>query len=253
MTYTVIIAEDDPLQARLLEQFCTKEGLQVFGAVSSGRRLIEEVTAGRPDLVIADITLKRQDGISAIREMIGDGLAPVVILVSGSVDPEHLLAGYDIAAVDYVRKPILRARFKQAVDRAKARVDARRRAAALPDQVNFITCKVRYRDLQFAEPQLLYAERTMLRKTKVVLSDGTHFLTSTPLHDIQAQCSERIVFSHRSYLVNTARIAAIETVPGGSRRNYEITLIGCPVKVPLTPTYYGECRQQMESFTGGPL
>ncbi|MFN0224199.1 hypothetical protein [Paenibacillus sp. KR2-11] len=88
-----------------------------------------------------------------------------------------------------------------------------------------ISCKVNHRDLPFAEHQLLYAERTLLRKTKVYLGDGTSFLTGTSLNPIKAQCSGRIVFSHRSFLVNTRCIASIEAVTGHSRTSYAITLI----------------------------
>lgn len=70
-----------------------------------------------PQLVLLDLKLPRVDGLEVLRRLRADPitrLQPVVILTT-SVEQQDILAGYELGANSYIRKPVDFAQFLEAV------------------------------------------------------------------------------------------------------------------------------------------
>ena len=76
----VLIAEDETLIRLDLAETLTELGLEVVGAVGNGQLAVDSARALQPDVVLMDVSMPIRDGISAAREIIGSGVAPVVLL-----------------------------------------------------------------------------------------------------------------------------------------------------------------------------
>ena len=76
----VLIAEDETLIRLDLAETLTELGLEVVGAVGNGQLAVDSARALRPDVVLMDVSMPIRDGISAAQEIIGLGIAPVVLL-----------------------------------------------------------------------------------------------------------------------------------------------------------------------------
>ena len=84
----LLIAENDKINANLLEQTLTNQGFRVAGIASSGEQAIELALQSRPDLMLTNVNLNGAiDGIDAA-SVIGALLKIPVIFVSGSYQPE---------------------------------------------------------------------------------------------------------------------------------------------------------------------
>jgi DNA-binding LytR/AlgR family response regulator len=248
--YKVLIAEDDFHQMSLLKRCATEMDLVIVSTVSSGIRLIEETKLHKPDIILLDIGLKKLDGISAIKEIHAAGLYPQMIFVSGSLNPEHLLAGFELESVDYITKPINENRFKKAIHKAKEQIHARILLDAdNQETINWVVLKQNYRDVTVAENQIIYVEKDKLFRNKYIvhLKDGTIVETSTQLKEIKEMCSDNLVHSHRSYLVNVLYITAIQP-DGHINKSYNISLSHTPDKVPLTKKNYNEAAEVFAKF-----
>lgn len=242
----VIIAEDDSIQAELLKRYAARMGLTVVSCVSSGNRLIEETVSLQPDLLLMDIGLRKLDGISAYKCICEAGYTPFLILISGSTQTEHLLAGFECRSIDYLVKPVDWVRFEKSIERAKIMIHYKRMKVAAPQSTHWIKLKQKYRALTVAEDQIVYVEKSksFRNKSVVCLADGKVEETNTSLKEIMDQCTDSLVMPHRSYLVNVKFIASVEadaSIPG----NYLATLHRGDKKIPVSRRSYHDLQAKL--------
>lgn len=102
----VLVAEDDPYFARVLEKRLTAEGYQVQTA-KDGRDGMKAIVAWEPDLVISDWMMPEVDGLE-LCQSVKTGLresAPYFILLTARGELSDRLLGLDTGADDYLVKP----------------------------------------------------------------------------------------------------------------------------------------------------
>lgn len=102
----VLIAEDDPVYASLLEGMLLAEEHDVCGIVREGRAVPEAVRRLKPDVVLMDLHLEDGlSGVAATRELLRLVSVPVII-VSGTDNPEDLEAVAGSGALGFIKKPV---------------------------------------------------------------------------------------------------------------------------------------------------
>ncbi len=101
---TIVIVEDDPNIADLVELYLRREGFRVLQATDAGRAQ-EMVGRERPRLVVLDLGLPgQQDGFDVCRHLQDNGAVPVLILTARDSEIDRVL-GLELGADDYVTKP----------------------------------------------------------------------------------------------------------------------------------------------------
>ncbi len=101
----ILVAEDDEILFKVLEEKLKGEGFSVEG-VGSGDKVLESVKKVSPSLVLLDLILPVKDGLTALREMKEDPEAskiPVVVL-SNLGEDEEIKTALRLGAVDYLVK-----------------------------------------------------------------------------------------------------------------------------------------------------
>ena len=103
---TVLVVDDDPVIVRLLQVNFEMEGYTVLTA-ADGAEAIDQVRAGRPDVVVCDIMMPKLNGLEVVERLRADeDTADVpVILLSAKAQTSEIQRGIDIGAADYVTKP----------------------------------------------------------------------------------------------------------------------------------------------------
>jgi two-component system response regulator AdeR len=99
----VLVVEDDPEIALLLERYLTRSGYRTVRA-STGLTALSHLQMLRPDLVVLDVGLPDIDGFDLLAKIRRDSLVPV-IFVSAMDDDTDKLLGLKLGADDYVTKP----------------------------------------------------------------------------------------------------------------------------------------------------
>src|SRR5262249_53230391 len=85
----VLLAEDHPTMAdRLAELLCQE--FDVVGVVSDGVALVQAARTLDPDVVVADISMPRMNGLKAVEQLRNEHCRAKFVLLS--VDPEESLA-----------------------------------------------------------------------------------------------------------------------------------------------------------------
>ena len=102
--WQVLIVEDDQRLAELTQEYLESNGLKV-AIESDGARAVARILADKPDLVVLDLMLPGEDGLSICRKVRGQFAGPILMLTARTDDMDEVL-GLEMGADDYVCKPV---------------------------------------------------------------------------------------------------------------------------------------------------
>ncbi len=118
----VLIIEDDDRLASLTRDYLEANGFKVT-VEADGARGVERIVDLQPDLVILDLMLPGEDGLSICRRARPDYAGPILMLTARTDDMDQVL-GLEMGADDYVPKPVqprvLLARMRALMRRSEA-------------------------------------------------------------------------------------------------------------------------------------
>ncbi len=104
-SWQVLIVEDDERLAELTREYLQANGLTV-SIESDGSRAAARILAERPALVVLDLMLPGEDGLSICRKVRSGGYdGPIMMLTARSDETDQVL-GLELGADDYVLKPV---------------------------------------------------------------------------------------------------------------------------------------------------
>jgi two-component system response regulator BaeR len=125
---TILVVEDEPRLADILEEYLRRDGYRTERA-ASGPRALELWRAARPDLILLDLMLPGLDGLEVARRVRAESEVPIIMLTARNEEVDKLV-GLGVGADDYVVKPYspreVVARVKAVLRRASGRVQAPR-------------------------------------------------------------------------------------------------------------------------------
>ena len=99
-----MLVEDDLRLSELVRTYLQNNGFRV-SVEHRGDRVVDHVRRESTDLVILDLGLPGQDGLSVCRELRAAHSMPILILTARESDIDHVL-GLELGADDYVIKPV---------------------------------------------------------------------------------------------------------------------------------------------------
>jgi two-component system OmpR family response regulator len=100
---TILIVEDDPEISRLVADFMRREGFEVVCA-GDGTAMNAALQRLRPDIIILDLMLPGEDGLSICRRLRADDNIPILMLTAKSDEVDRVV-GLEMGADDYLAKP----------------------------------------------------------------------------------------------------------------------------------------------------
>ncbi len=126
----IVVVEDDPEIRSLLKDYLQRQGFRVDAA--DGAPALDRLMAqlGEPDLVVLDIMLPGEDGLSICRRLRAASRVPIIMLTARGEDIDRII-GLEIGADDYMAKPFnpreLTARIRAVLRRLEGPAEPRRR------------------------------------------------------------------------------------------------------------------------------
>ncbi len=160
----ILVVDDDREIRTLLGEYLQKQGYRVT-ALADGKGLRAVVENSHPDVIILDVMLPGDDGLTLCRELRARSTVPIIMLTARGEETDRIV-GLELGADDYVAKPFspreLLARIKSVL----------RRARALPDNMKSVESGV----FRFAGWTLDCATRNLTSPQGVVVAlSGTDF------------------------------------------------------------------------------
>ena len=100
----ILVVDDDPDLRTLITDFLSAHGFAVAAVANAGdmRRAIEEQ---HPDLVILDVMMPGEDGLSAARHLAAEPGGPAIVMLSALGSETDRIIGLEVGADDYLPKP----------------------------------------------------------------------------------------------------------------------------------------------------
>ncbi|MDP1929791.1 MAG: response regulator [Thiobacillus sp.] len=129
-TQRILMVDDDAALRELVTSYLGASGYQVEG-VGDGAAFRASMAAHGADLVVLDLMLPGEDGLSLLKWLRADGGGPPVIIVSARGEEVDRVVGLEVGADDYLAKPFgpreLLARVRAVLRRgsSKAETDAK--------------------------------------------------------------------------------------------------------------------------------
>ncbi len=121
----VLIADDEPLATERLQLLLARsQGASLVGTAADGESAVTLSQELSPDLLLLDIAMPGLDGIEVARTLARQRPAPAVVFVTAF--DQFAVAAFEVAAVDYLMKPVEPGRLQAALDRARDYVERRR-------------------------------------------------------------------------------------------------------------------------------
>lgn len=112
----VIIAEDDPMVREIDSRFLERvEGFALYKAVSNLSDLKKFILIKKPDLVLLDVYLPKENGIDFLKWIRDQNIDIDVILITADKSIKRVQEAFRYGAMDYLIKPFSFKRFKEAL------------------------------------------------------------------------------------------------------------------------------------------
>ncbi len=213
----VLIVDDEPLarlRLRGLLADCVRPAAQVVDEAGSAAEALHALARQPVDAVLLDIHMPGQDGMALARRLREQPPAPAVVLVTAHA--EHALQAFEVDAVDYLTKPVRRARLQEALARVESRLG--RRPAdpppVTPAEVPMLVVSDRGRVLRIPVAEVVYLRAEM--KYVTLVTTRHRYVLDDALTDLEQRLGDTVVRIHRSVVVAKAAVRALErrVLPG---------------------------------------
>ncbi|WP_296597648.1 LytTR family DNA-binding domain-containing protein [Phenylobacterium sp.] len=228
----VALVDDEPLALRRLQMAIDQApDVEVVGQAGNGEEAMALIRGGGIDVVLLDIRMPGLSGLDLAREL--DPVdAPAFIFVTAF--SRFATDAFELAAVDYLLKPVEFERLHAALERARARI-ASRAATSRIAELEEVVAALRAADAEpppdsgFAE-EIWVPDRGDRLRLPVALIDwveaerdyvrihsrGRSFLVRKAIRKLQAELDPAdFLRVHRGALVRRDRIVRLARRPGG--------------------------------------
>ena len=132
----VLVVDDEPLAVERLQLLLARcPGTTVVGTANDGEAALRIAEAVSPDVVLLDIAMPGMDGIDVAAALSASTVDPAVVFVTAF--DNFAVAAFDVAAIDYLMKPVQPERLERALDRVREHVagGGRKAGGAAPAHV----------------------------------------------------------------------------------------------------------------------
>lgn len=103
---SVLIVDDIPENLQVLGNILLQKGLDV-GFATNGEEALEAIEYCKPDIILLDIMMPGMSGITVCQKLKANPETKdiPVIFLTAKAQPEDIIKGFEVGAVDYVTKP----------------------------------------------------------------------------------------------------------------------------------------------------
>lgn len=218
-----VVADDEPRARQFMEKLLGEHAdIEVAGTAKGGVEALTMIEQLDPDVAFLDIHMPDLSGLEVARQLAGRK-APVVIFVTAY--DKYAIEAFEVAALDYLLKPIKRERLAETLRRLQsdvvddapaARGKALTKAFETPEMRAQLAPLRRLPVRHRREVRLLDLEQVPLifSRDRLVLAraEGKEYLVDYTLQELEQRLPEgQFVRVHRGALVN---VDAIESYGG---------------------------------------
>jgi two-component system, LytTR family, response regulator len=221
---SVLVVDDEPIAREGLKLLLGRQPqVESVSEARNGREAIALIREQRPDLVLLDVQMPRTDGFAVVHTVGAERMPPIIFVTAHD---RYAIRAFEIAAIDYLLKPVTEERFELAFKRAIGRLqgaphEGTKQLMAMLDAIanpprQLERFAVRSGENTFFVP-VNEVDWIEAFQNYVRLHAGpATYLLHVPMNTIEGVLdSNRFLRIHRSHIVNVRRIAQLWSIAHG--------------------------------------
>lgn len=240
----IVVADDErPARAFLISLLRSFDDAVVIGEAASGKDAVTMIEKEKPDLALLDLNMPELDGIGVVR-MLKKQDIPLIAFVTAY--DEYAVRAFEVNAVDYLLKPVEKARLRETLNRAQERIE---HAEIVAEQASRVGAAIDAYEESVKHP---YLERIPVRCREDVLIVPVHQIASivaegellnittirNELHTINYRLKDlerrldpaRFIRLGRGTIANVDLITKVSAMPGGTH----VAILTSGQKLPIS-------------------
>lgn len=210
----LIVDDEAPARLRLrdlLGDLAASLPTEIIGMASNGVEALRMLDSVDADVVLTDIRMPIMDGVELARHLARLERPPALVFTTAY--DEYAVSAFELAAADYLLKPVRAERLADALGRACKRMPTNDRALSVlaPGARQHFSVTERGRILLVPVADVLYLRAE--QKYVTAITRAREFLLDESLVQIEHEFPERFVRIHRNCLVSRSAVAGVERDP----------------------------------------
>lgn len=213
MIRTLLVDDEEMARKRLAGLLKPFSDIEIAGEAGDGAEAIEKVLELRPDLIFLDIQMPEYSGLEVAVSL----PSPRPKIIFCTAFDQYAIDAFEIHALDYLLKPVSRARLAQALERVRSQAkedpDVIERVAAGQGPLRFLGKRGNRFHVVGQKEVLYFSSRDGL--TSIHTEQGRYWLDPT-LTDLEERLGEQRFFRvSRQTIVNLDAIDEVVPLTGG--------------------------------------
>jgi two-component system LytT family response regulator len=225
MRLKVLVADDEPLARDGLKLLLGRQPhVESISEARNGREAIALIREQKPDLVVLDVQMPRTDGFAVVHAVGAERMPPLIFVTAHD---QYAIRAFEIAAIDYLLKPVTEERFALAFKRAVGKLqgvpreEGTRQVVAMldtvanpPRQLERFAVRSGERTIFVPVDEVEWIE-AFQNYVRLHAGHAIHLL-HVPMNTIESVLDAgRFLRIHRSHIVNVKRIAQLWSIAHG--------------------------------------
>ncbi len=206
MLKALLVDDEVPARSELRYLLGEAGGVEVVGEAGSASEALQLIRAIPYDVVFLDVDMPGLSGMDLAETLIGLDRAPAIVFVTAH--SEHAVAAFEVAAADYLVKPVEARRLRAAIERIVPAAHAPARIDRIPVEKAGKKLLLQVEDICHVMAKDDYS---------YIYTDEDRYLSTFSLAELEAKLENSGFFRvHRRYLVNLARVREVAPMYGGT-------------------------------------
>ncbi len=206
MLKALVVDDEAPARSELRYLLDEAGGVEVVGEASNAVEALQLIKAIPYDVVFLDIDMPGLSGVELAEQLSTMDRPPSIVFVTAH--SEHAVKAFEVAANDYLVKPVEVTRLRQCIERLRP-------AQGTPARIERIPVEKAGRKLLLQVEDISYI---MAKDDYSYLhTDRERYLSTISLAQLETKLEAQGFFRvHRRYLVNLARVKEVVPMYGGT-------------------------------------
>lgn len=235
---SVLVVEDEIIVSKDLEQSLIRLGYEVVGTASTGLKAIELANEKEPDIILMDIMLKGEMNGIETADIIGKSLNIPYIYLTAYAEDYTLEKAKQTEPYGYIIKPFKEIDIKTAIEMAVYKHRKNKKVLEERDFLyqivenretnDFVFVKSKSKFIKIKTKEIILIEA--LKDYVILHTNSEKFTIHSTMKEIERKFDfDNFLRVHRSYIVNTSKISAIE--------QHTIIMEGHKKEIPIGGSY----------------
>ena len=206
-----MIVDDERLAIDRMEALCCGlRDVTVVGTAADGEEALVRIAELKPDLLLLDVSMPELGGIEVARALEAAEAAPAVVFCTAFAN--FAVAAFDVAAVDYLLKPVTVEALERAFERTRLRRSAQPTPSLCATDAFWVPHRGELRRIAAVDIERIEADRDYMR----LHVHGRSYLLNQTITRLEERLDPRyFIRIHRSHIVRRDLITTLVHEGGG--------------------------------------